>query len=135
MRARIAVLAIKIVDDIKRTDMRAYHEQFLSNFNARFKFGTVSRGPVKMRFFGLNSNQDENMFIGNDCYKKLFVSSEYPVSRAQRKSYEDQMNDIERAALSSLNSLLSWIGTATSPIRSFSCKSHATECPKFESFP
>lgn len=112
----LVLLDAKFVDDIKITGPRNHPVIFLEKFDIHFKFDPVSRGPWKLRFFGLNTGQDDDMIVQNDGDDKLLAISEFPLSRARRKERETKMNDIEPAAFASTNSSLSSIGTAASPI-------------------
>ena len=92
---------------------------FIEEFDKRFKFGTVNHGPGKLRFFGINTVQNDDLTIETDAEDKMNAVVEYPLARTRRKQFEKPLNRIEKSVFGSTNSSLGWIGTAASPFCSF----------------
>ena len=67
----MVLVAAKIVDDIKVAGEGERAMQFVKKFNEFFNLGTVVSGPGRMRFFGINIVQDEDMKIQTDADDKL----------------------------------------------------------------
>jgi len=115
----LVLVVAKIVDDLKAAGKGRNAKQFLEEFNRRFKLGTINSGPGKLRFFGINTLQNEDFTIETDADDKMQALNEYPISRQRRKMGEKPLNEIEKSAFASSNSSLGWVGTAASPLCSF----------------
>lgn len=115
----LVLLVAKVVDDIKAAGKGDRAEQFIKQSHKKFELGTVSHGPGKLRFFGINTEQHEDLTVSTDADDKLKSLVELDISRSRRKEYDAGINEIERAAYASANSSLGWIGTAASPFCSF----------------
>lgn len=57
-----------------------------------------------MRFPGFSTLKDSGMYNVNEGDDKILAISEYRIPKARRKSLVDNMNEIERAAISTINS-------------------------------
>ena len=68
--------------------------QFFKKFNEFFSLGIVVRGPERMRFFGINTFQDEDMEIQTDADDKLNALTEYALSRPRRKQFGLYNNEV-----------------------------------------
>lgn len=115
----LVLIVAKIVDDLKAAGIGDNAKNFLEQFHKHFKFGAVNRGPGKLRFFGINTMQNEDFTVGTDADDKLDAVTEYPFTRRRRKQSEEELNTIEKSVFASVNSSLGWIGTAASPFCSF----------------
>ena len=112
---KLVLVVAKIVDDLKAAGIEQRATVFLDAFDSRFKVGTVNHGPGKLRFFGINTTQDEDYTIATDN-DKLQAVMECPISRQRRKEPELEVNAIEKGTFASINSSLGWIGIAASPL-------------------
>lgn len=56
---RLVPIVAKIVEDILIAGVDEVVDRLISDFNERFKLGTVLHGPGKLRFNGMKFNQDE----------------------------------------------------------------------------
>lgn len=91
----------------------------IQQFDQTFKLGTVASGPGKLRFFGINTIQKEDMTICTDADDKLDSLNEYSPTRVRRKQSDAPVNDLEKSVFVSINSSLGWMGGAFSPFCSF----------------
>lgn len=71
-----------------------------------FKLGTVANGPGKLRFFGVNTTQEENFTVSTNVNDKLNSYTEYALSRPRRKQFNKTLNNMETAFFASTNSSL-----------------------------
>ena len=115
----LVLIVAKIVDDIKAASADGNAKAFIENFSQKFDLGTVATGPGKMRFFGINTVQEDDMTTHTDADDKLNALTEYAISRSRRKHFDQPMNPLEKWLFASTNSSLGWIGTAASPLCSF----------------
>lgn len=81
-------------------------KHFLKEFDKRFKFSDVKRGPGRLRFSGINTIQNGDFTIETDGDGKLNAVTEYPISRQRRKQLEQALNAIEKFVFASVNSSL-----------------------------
>ena len=72
-----------------------------------------------MRFFGINTRQDEDMTVATDADDNINALTEYALSRHRCKQCDQPINELERSFFASTNSSLGWISTAASPFCSF----------------
>lgn len=115
----ILLVMEKIVDDLKAAGVDENAEIFLDEFNKRFELGTVSTGPGKMRFFGINTVKNEDYKIETTDDDKMEAVTEYPHTRKRRKHADEKLNKLEKSVFASVNSSIGWIGTVTDPFCSF----------------
>ena len=111
----LTVLMAKIVDDILITGISDDVTSLLREFNKRLKFGTITHGPGRLRYFGFNIVQYEDYTVVIDGDDKLGALSAQPLSRLRRKQLDHVLNDVEKSGFSSLNSSLGWLGLTVSP--------------------
>lgn len=102
----LVLIVAKIVDDLKAAAEGDLMKHFLQEFDKRFKFGDVIRGPERLRFFGVNTIQDGDFIIETDGDGKLNAVTEYLISRQRRKQLEQALNEIEKFVFASVNSSL-----------------------------
>ncbi len=112
---RLTMIAAKVVDDIILTGEESVTSKFIDDFNAKFKLGTIIRGPGKLRFFGLQVVQEKDLSICVDGNEKLNKIEPYPISNVRRKNYTEPLDQVEKHAFMSINSSLGWLGIAASP--------------------
>ena len=116
---KLVLIVAKIVDDIKAAGEGENAKLFIKSFNKNFELGTISSGPGRMRFFGINTVQEDDMTVVTDANDKLNALTEYVLSRPRRKQFDMSINELEKSFYSSTNSSLGWIGTAASPFCAF----------------
>lgn len=73
----------------------------------------------KLRFFGINTIQNENFSLDTNADDKLKAVSEYFLSRHRRKESDKAVSALEKSAFASADSSLGWIETVASPLCSF----------------
>lgn len=115
----LMVIVAKVVDDLKVAGSGDNAKVLIDQFNKKFKLGTVASGPGKLRFFGINTTQNEDMTICTNADDKLNSLNEYSPTRIRRKQSDAPLNDLEKAVFASTNSSLGWIGSAASPFFAF----------------
>ena len=103
---KLVLVVAKIVDDLKAAGIGQSAKVFVDAFDSRFNLGTVNHGPGKLRFFGINTTQDEDYTIATDANDKLRAVMECPISRQRRKEPELEENAIEKGTFASINSSL-----------------------------
>lgn len=85
------------------------------HFDQMFKLGTVTSGPKKLRFFGINTFQMEYLTICTNADDKLDSLNEYCLTRISRKQNDAPVNDLQKSVFASTNSSFGWIWGASSP--------------------
>lgn len=80
----------------------------------------------------MNIIQEENFEITTNADDKLYALFEYTLSRERRRNSEKDVNQLERNSFMLLNSSLSWIGTAASPLCSFYSSYLQQKCPNIK---
>lgn len=76
-------------------------------------------GPGNILFYGYNTIQQEDHTINNSVDAKLGSGLEYVLSRHCRKQFDQRLNEVEKASLSSRQCTLEWIGPSGSSFCSF----------------
>ena len=115
----LILIVAKVVDDLMITGKPDARTAFINNFDKKFKLGTVNQGPGSLRFFGINTIQNEDFYISTNADDKLESIQTSFISRLRRKEYSDDINEIEKKSFASVNSSIGWIGSAASPLCSF----------------
>lgn len=113
---KLVLLISKIVEDLKVAGQGNNAQVFVEAFDQKFKFSTVSHGPGKMLFFGINTVQHEDSSIETDAEDNIEAVTQYPLLRQRRKESDSPLNAIEKSSFASANSSIGWIGTAASPL-------------------
>lgn len=116
---KLVLVVAKIFDDLKAAGIGDNAKEFLEGFHQRFALGTFNHGPGKLRFFGINTIQNEYFTVDTDADDKLEAVTEYPITRPRRKQSDQELNKLEKSVFASVNSSIGWIGTASSPLCSF----------------
>jgi len=88
-------------------------------FSQKYKLGSVVYGPGCFKYYGITVTQHEDSTIMLNADNKLECLSPYPLDNIRRKQIESEVNPIELTAFRSVNTSLSWVGTAMSPFCSF----------------
>lgn len=125
----LALLAIKIVDDILLTGTDDELAWFERAFGGVFKLGESETGPGRLRFYGLQIEQAEDFSCSVHADDKLQALEAYPLARVRRRQHEDKMNAVELASFRSVNSSISWLGTVCSPMCAFYASSLQQRLP------
>lgn len=100
----------KIVDDRNAAGEGDAAKQFIDAFIKRFKLGTIGCGPGKLRVFGINIEQEEDMVVSTDVGNKRNALTEHLLSRQRQKQHEKANNKIEGPSFSYTNSSFGLIG-------------------------
>lgn len=129
---QLILLVAKLVDDIMATGRNDNGKKFLKAFGEQFELGSTRSGPGNLRFYGINVTQNENFKITTNADDKLNSLYEFNLSRERRRDCEQDVNQLERRAFMSLNSSLSWIGSAASPMCSFYSSYLQQKCPNIK---
>ena len=95
---RLVLLVVKTVDDILATSPDHEVDLFVSQFNHKFKHGTIAHGPGLFRFFGPNITQlqDYSCHIKGD--DKLESLEGFPTSRLRRRRHHEALNTVKISA-------------------------------------
>lgn len=115
----VVLIAAKAVDDILLASPRDECDRLITKLQAKFQLSTVVHSPGTLQYFGLAFNHTadcETEIHGDDKLSKLIDPT---LSRLRRKEVKDPLNEMELAQFRSLNSQLSWLGTAASPLCAF----------------
>lgn len=115
----LQLVIAKIVDDFLITGEQGVVDKFLSFFDQRYKFGSVSRGPGRLRFYGLDIIQDETLASTIDGDDKLMALEPVPVTRSRRRELTEEMNELEKSSFMSVNASINWLGITASPLCAF----------------
>lgn len=113
--SELAVVAAKVVDDIKIAGNGDIAKRIIDKFNNRFKLGTVSHVPGRLLFFGINTTENEEFTIDTNAGDKRNALPEYSLTRSRRKQPDELLNSFEKSFFASTNSSLGLIGSAASP--------------------
>lgn len=116
---KLVLLVGKIVDDLLMTGVQEQVSVFIKHFNSKFKFGSVTSGPGKLRFYGLDITQHDDYTSSIKGDEKLTALESVPLTRSRRREINEQMNEIEKSSFMSVNSSLNWLGITASPLCSF----------------
>lgn len=115
----LSAVVVKIVDDILIGGQLDTVDKIVDQVNHKFKLGTIFHGPGLFRYYGLNILQHEDFSAEIDAEDKLSAVEAFPLTRMRRKEFDAPLNVVERRSFSSLNSSISWLGVAASPLCSF----------------
>lgn len=115
----VDMVVIKIVDDILATGTDDDLRLFVTSFGNKFTLGEITNGPGRLRFFGLNIVQHEDLSCTSNGDEKLGAIEPYPLSRVRRRQYDEVMNAIERSAFMSVNASIGWLGITSSLLCAF----------------
>lgn len=85
------------MENIKAAGTKEYAVNFTEASDDRFKLGTVSFAPGKIRFFGYEHIQDEDMKIRTDADDKLHSLAECYIWRPRCKQSSQPINKIENS--------------------------------------
>lgn len=102
-KSDLVLMVAKIVDDLVNTGLGHYQTHFIQEFDRKFKFGSVDKGPGKLRFFGINVKQDDENSIHADEDEKLNALQDHLITRTCSRQTEEVLNEIEKKAFYSLN--------------------------------
>lgn len=75
----LALVLIKIVDDVLMTGATSEMESYLKRFSIRFFFGTVVRGSVVLLLYGLKILQREDCSSTIHGNNKLDAAETFPI--------------------------------------------------------
>lgn len=81
----LVMVVAKIVGDLKAAGIGSRTKDFLDAFDSCFKLAMINNGPGKLRFFGINTPQDNEFTISTDANGKLEAIIECPLSRQRLK--------------------------------------------------
>ena len=63
----LVLIVANIVDDQKVAGERDLAAQFLKSFHNRFKLVKINHGPGKLRFYGINTVQNDECTVSTDA--------------------------------------------------------------------
>lgn len=111
-------------------------KKLVKHFYRKFKLETTASGFGRLRVFGINASQKEDMTVSTDADEMLDSLDENSPTRVWCKQSDLHLNEFENAIFASTNSSLCWIGIAVSPFCSFYAsylqhKSHETKVCHF----
>lgn len=110
MENQLTCILETFVDDILITGNPDVVDKVVKEIEERFKFGTVARGPGKLRLFDLNLIQNEYLPIETNGDDKLNELEVNPIPKNRRQKIYDPIKSIEKESFTSLNSSNGWIG-------------------------
>lgn len=109
----LVLLIAKILEVLKDTVQGNHPSDVLDTFLKRLAVGTVLQRSEKMRFFGSNTMQYEDITISTDRDDKLLNITEYPLFQTRHRQCDKDINCIEKSTFASINSSLG--GNKTAP--------------------
>lgn len=117
--SRLVLVVAKVAYDLIFAGENSNVEDFITKFTAKFKIGTVFRGPGILKFYGMTIEQHDDFSIIIHPADKLDANECYPSQRIRRRQFKSAFTEIEKASFMSVNSSLCWIGITASPFRTF----------------
>lgn len=121
----VVLVVIKIVDDLLLTEEKDFAEAFSLQFDSTFKFGTVVRGPGRLKFYGISIVQFDD-FYSNNTDDKLFAINAFTISCAWRRQCDPPLTSAEKLSFMFVNSANGWLGIPAPPFCAFS-SSHSQQ--------
>lgn len=103
-------LLVRIVEDILLFGPDNQVGDVVGKIKARFTLGTISKGPVLLRFYGHNVTQHGGYSVTIDGDDKLDVLAAHCIRRVRRRDLESRLNDVKQKALASINGAVGWLG-------------------------
>lgn len=107
---KLVAMSAVIVDDILLTGPSSTTDAIVEAINVQFFLGTIVHGPGRIRYFGFNITQHDDMSITVDENDKLHDLETMPLTQSRRREYESQHNNVEKKAFSSENCSIGWLG-------------------------
>ncbi len=115
------------MDDILIAGDEQHKKLLIDNIKTRYELSTIVHAPGELSYFGLIVTQTSDYEVTVHADHKIEKLNEPMISRDRRKNNADKMNEIELDGFRSLNSKISWLGTASSPISAFA-SSYLQQC-------
>lgn len=91
---RFVLLVTRIDDDLLVTGEEQFCTKFISNFNSHYTLSTVAHGPRRLRLYGLNSIQHEDVTSSIDGDYKINAIVTFCLTRIRQKQSENALNAI-----------------------------------------
>lgn len=97
------LLGAKVVGNVKVAGVGNNTKNLTGQFNKHYELGTIASGPGKLRFFGINTVQNEDMTIstGDDDIFNSF--NEYSLTHIWRKKSDELINNFEKSIQSTVD--------------------------------
>lgn len=130
----LGLLVAKIVEHLAVTGEERCCSKFISDFNTPFKLGAIANVPGRLRFYGLDIIQHEDMMSLIDGDNEINAIKAFPSNRIRRKQSKDALSAIERPSFMSVNSSIGWLGIFAYPFCAF-YSLFATKLPNANVFP
>lgn len=112
----ICIGFIKIVDEIQFSRPDDTVRKFVADFENIFTIGTLSHGPGRLWFYGLNIIQNEDYTCLIEGGKKLAALSSYHLTRVRRRQGNENMNQSKMNDFILIYSFIQWVGTTASAL-------------------
>lgn len=126
----IRVMNVNISDDTFATGPSTIVKTYILDFTSNSELHTVARILQILRFFVMNIIQGTYYTWSNYADDKLKALTLYPITIFRRRKTVKMLNEINRSAFMSQNSLSDWTGLTTSPFLFHFCQCVTTSIAK-----